>query len=80
MFDYAEDGNFKGVIKCITSGIDVNSIDSYDESAIIYALRGGYFNVIKYLIEQGADINVENMYGYKALVLAVNLHYSDIAN
>jgi len=46
---------------------DINKKDALGITPLIYALRSGYKNAIRWLIEQGADPNLADEDGYKPL-------------
>ena len=63
----------------ISQGVDINSQDS---EALCLACEYGHFNIVKYLIQQGADIHGKgkNIFSHKdnALFLAFNKGHLDI--
>ena len=57
------------VKKAIDKGAHINSIkDGW--IALLYASANGYLDIVTYLIEIGADINVQENYGNTALIYA----------
>lgn len=56
-------GNFEIVRDLIAKGADINSKNSYDETALHIACWNGRLEAVKFLIEQGGDINVKTNYG-----------------
>lgn len=49
---------------------DINSKDKYCETALMRASWRGYSEIVKYLVEKRADINIKNNNGKTALDLA----------
>ena len=45
------------VKRLISSGEDINALDDYGYTALMYASRDGYTDIVKLLIEAGADVN-----------------------
>jgi len=60
--------------KCLVDhGLDINYINRNGYSFLYYAIFEGNIKMIKYLIEQGADLNVRCMYGSLS---DVNKHFN----
>jgi len=67
------------VIECIESGCDINKkFGELQETLLHYAARNGKFDVIRYLVEKGANIDEEDMYKDTALRNAVFVGYEGI--
>jgi len=47
----------------IEHGADINSVDSYNRTILMYACRSIHTYAINWLIEHGADVNIKNWYG-----------------
>ena len=45
---------------------------------LIYASRDGDLEIVKFLAEQGADVNIQNIYGNTALILSSRLGHLEI--
>ena len=56
----------------------VNMVDKYGMTALIYACRKGYTEVVKLLLEANADVNMVNKYGNSALMYACKDGYTEI--
>ena len=54
--------NIKKMKNNIKKGIDVNSLGEYASTPLHYACREGNFEMVKFLIENGANVNIENHY------------------
>ena len=67
----AGQGDLTKVRAEIDSGKDVNSKDAAGQTALMYASEMGQLEVVKYLVESGADVNVQSTYdGKSALIWA----------
>lgn len=56
----ASKGDLKAVQKAIEKGMKIDRKDIAGQTALMYASEGGHFEVVKYLVEQGADVNAES--------------------
>jgi serine/threonine-protein phosphatase 6 regulatory ankyrin repeat subunit B len=56
----------------------INKHDKYDCTPLIHATINGYFEIIQYLVENGADINIENYNGWTALMCASSHNYLEV--
>lgn len=74
----AEDKNRAEIAKVlIAAGADVNVVDEYQHTALYYAVRNGNEDMVKALLDVGADIKKD---GEIALVTACNTGNPDIAD
>ena len=48
-------------------GLDVDSRDLHENTALHWAARKGHLQVVQDLLSSGADVNMKNKYGYTAL-------------
>ena len=56
------------VIKsAVESGVDINTLDSFGNSALMNNCMRGNIDTVKYLVEHGADVNLFSLGGYTAL-------------
>jgi ankyrin repeat protein len=67
----ASNGNLDKVQKFIADGIDVNFLDIYCQTALLYASRNNHLEIVHFLIKSGANCNIINYYGTSALDFAV---------
>ena len=67
----AEAGDLRAVERIIKLGDDVNGNDIVKECPLKYASAGGHVDVMKYLVEHGADVDKANEYGMTPLMGAV---------
>lgn len=80
------DSNFEEIAKLlIYAGIDINYICSNDYishhigwSILMHVIVGGNSELVKLLLEKGANINHVSHYGLSALMIAIIMKYSDI--
>ena len=62
-------------VQLIEAVIAVKGVDTTFENnrtALTYAVREGYTEVVKFLVDSGADINIQNEDGWTALMLAAD--------
>ncbi|KAL0829228.1 hypothetical protein ABMA28_004055 [Loxostege sticticalis] len=57
---------------------DINQLSAGDESPLMLAIRGGCEDVVRFLLENGADPSLKNENGQTALDIALNLGYSKL--
>ena len=67
-----KEGNLKEIKKMIKEGVDINTYsESYNCTALMLAsVIKGNEEVVKVLLENGADVNISNINGWTALMLA----------
>jgi len=71
---FNQDDDFKCMKQLLKKGADVNTKDSYDYTAIMYAAKGTSskaLNAVKFLLNKGTQLNAKNYYNNNALQLAV---------
>ena len=70
--DAARKGDAATVKKLIDEGVDVNTKFRYGATAIFYATDHGHLEVVKVLLDKGADLTVKDtFYGFTPLALAI---------
>lgn len=57
---HAINGNVDGVRESICSGAELNAIDNIGGTALNWAARAGHLEVMKILVEEGADVGIPN--------------------
>ena len=57
----AQDGNIGRVIELIESGVDIDSFDDLERTALHYAVEIEHFQISHYLIKNGANVNAQNI-------------------
>ncbi len=82
LFDAIEEQNSKKIETIIEAGCDVNGNQgSYFEEGITFlmvAVSTGNLEIVKLLVELGADVNAESIYGDSALLMAAFQSCQDI--
>ena len=66
--------SFDEVKQIINSGVDVNAIDEYGRTPLIYAVSGSNkdkFKIVNILIENGADVNYQDKYNWNPLIMSI---------
>jgi len=72
-FFYTNNDYFINTVKfLIDKKIDINNVDNFGNTPLIYAAINGDFKVAKLLIENGASLNIENKKNKTALIYAVD--------
>jgi len=67
------------VIKLIESGFDIDAkYNDFQETILITAARCNRMNIVEYLVTNGADINLTDIYGYTPLHEAAYRGHNDI--
>ena len=59
--------------------IDVNYLDRTGSTALMYAAYSGFFDIVKYLVEHGAQVGIKNLKGGTAGRYAAYAGHGDIA-
>jgi len=79
LIEAAQNGHFVVVSQLVERHFTVN-YQSCNEgtTALAAAVIGGFFNIVKYLVEHGADVNIANLRGETPLHLAVLIGNVDI--
>ena len=71
--DAARKGDASAVRKLLDDGVDVNTKFRYGTTALFFACDHGHVDVVKVLLEKGADLTVkDSFYGFTPLMLAVS--------
>ncbi|MCF8330897.1 MAG: ankyrin repeat domain-containing protein [Bacteroidales bacterium] len=80
LMDAAWNGNADSVIYLIKSGADVNVKNDYSqETPLIYAAQQGHLDVVKILLHNGADPDVNPRNEEEALIRAIAMGYLEVA-
>ncbi len=75
----ARNGDVEVVKTYLKTGGDVNALNPYGGSAIMFAARAGNTDVVKLLISAGADLNIQGRSaGTSALIWAAQYESLDI--
>lgn len=54
----------------LNNGADINAIDEYGYTPLHSAAKNGYLEIVKVLVEQGADVNIRTVDGKTPAQLA----------
>ena len=68
--DAASSGNLSELAELVREGIPVNALSSFNNTAVLYAALHGKSKCVRFLIENGADVNIANDTGYTPLICA----------
>ncbi len=69
--DAARKGDAVAVKKLLDEGVDVNTKFRYNATALFYACDHGHLEVVKVLLDRGADMSIKDtFYGFTPLALA----------
>jgi ankyrin repeat protein len=72
LLNAAKSGDIAQVKALMDAGnVDANVIDSFQNSALMMAVDNKHLHVAEYLLQHGADIQLDNKYGYTPLMQAV---------
>jgi len=68
----AHKGDIEKIKEFVKNRIDVNANNprQVGNTALIEASKGGHLEVVEYLVDNGADVNVESEHGWTALLVA----------
>ncbi len=70
MRDAARDGDLEEVKRLVKAGHDVNQRDGEERTPLIWAAEREHTDCMEYLIQNGAQLDLKNIYGNTALHLA----------
>ena len=62
LWEASREGNLEKVTQIIESGVDVNSKTEYGSTALFYACDRGHKELVKFLLDQGADPNAKDTF------------------
>ena len=65
----AEKGNQAQVLKLLENGAELDMGDDTEKTALHYAVLNGHTNIVKILLEEGADSNLQDENGCSSLLL-----------
>lgn len=80
LFDAARTGDRARVASLLDAGTSVNTASKYGVSALGFAAERGHFDVVRLLVERGADVTItDSFYGSRPLDMALRGGHLDIA-
>ncbi len=80
LFEAARTGNRARVAALLDAGTSVNTATKYGVSALGFAAERGHLDVVRLLVERGADVTLtDSFYGSRALDMALRGGHLDIA-
>jgi outer membrane protein assembly factor BamB len=80
LLDAARTGDRVRVVALLDSGASVNTANKYGVSALGFAAERGHFDIVRLLVERGADVNVvDSFYGSRPVDFALRGGHLDIA-
>jgi hypothetical protein len=76
----ARKGDLAAVQEAVKKGASLEAKTRYGVTPLYYAATGGHIDVVRWLAEQGADINVaDTFYKAPALVFAIQRKHTEVA-
>ena len=80
LFDAARAGDRAAIVRLLDAGIDVNAKARYNATALMFASDKGHVEIVRLLIDRGADVNAEDtFYRFKAIDLALMNNHRAVA-
>ena len=70
LLESASAGNLDGVKKSLSEKANINYKDSLGTSALMFAANNDYFPIVKYLVDNKADVLAKNTNGWTAAIMA----------
>jgi len=62
LWNAARSGDLETIKKLVAAGIDVNAKTKYNATALAYACDKGHVELVRYLLEQGAEVNTTDSF------------------
>jgi ankyrin repeat protein len=75
----ARQGNIPAVTALIAGGAKINEVSGSEHSTpLVVAIMNGHYDLAKVLVEQGADVNLANVFGVAPLWATEDVQYAPI--
>lgn len=79
LWEAARAGDAARVGRALDKGADVNAKTRYGATALTYAADRGHLEIVKLLVERGADMNAtDGFYGFRAIDLALQNNHTPV--
>ncbi len=79
LWEAARAGDAARVGRALDKGADVNAKTRYGATALTYAADRGHLEVVKLLVERGADMNAtDGFYGFRAIDMALQNNHEPV--
>jgi uncharacterized protein len=69
-------GNLEAVQALVSAGANLNSLSADKSTALLLATINGHFDIAKFLVDRGADVDVASMDGAMPLYAVVNTQWA----
>ena len=80
LLDAARAGDRTKVVALLDSGVGVNTANKYGVSALGFAAERGHFDIVRLLVERGADVTIaDSFYGSRPIDFALRGGHLNIA-
>lgn len=81
LIDAAYEGDYSKILDCLNKGAKINFTDEYGKSALIYVVEKNDLNLVKLLVDRGANINlIPNLnFGMPAIITSAKYGYFPIS-
>ncbi len=80
LLEAARAGDRAKVVALLDAGVSVNTANRYGVSALGFAAERGHFDIVRLLVERGADVNiVDSFYGSRPVEFALRGGHLNIA-
>src|ERR671916_732925 len=80
LLEAARTGDRARVVALLDNGVDVNTQSRYHVSALGFAAERGHFDIVRLLVDRGADVNiVDSFYGSRHVEFALRRRHLEIA-
>ena len=71
-------GDFSKVVRLVTPGVDIETIDIHGRTPLSLAAANGHLKVVKFLVDHGAEMETKDIHGRPPLFRAVFYGKSDV--